>query len=382
MQIQAILYADPDHYPPMIHGSIVFERQGISQEILCRAYIPTGFPPGDIHYGSTTHITRMEEQGKGSLAKYGNFIRQVLKNADKDVDAFIGYNLHGFLPTRLLATYHRKPLIYHSHDYVENSQKRSSPSTFLLKQFEQAFAKTADIVVVPDQERANFMQQELKLKTAPIVVANCPVAAPDPNSDALQQSLMERNLSFERVVLRQGTIGKGHGLEMTIRSMPFWQNSTWGLVIFGPCEAAYKDELEQLAQAIGVADRFVILPSVSYDQVAKYTVGADLGHALYEPIHVNNRFMTTASNKAMEYQAAGLPLLLSGAPSDQALLAKYQHGLTADVTSAESIAAAVNSILGSDELADAMSKRSFQAFSQEYNYKHQYAPVLEKLRML
>lgn len=382
LHIQSVFYANPDHYPPMINSAALFAQHGISQQIFCRGYVRPWFPTQTASYTATTQVVRIADQRRSSFANYANFLRQVLKQASSQADAFIGYDLHGFLPARLLAARYRKPLVYHSHDYVENSSQRASLSIFLLKQFERVFARTADIVIVPDQTRAEFMTRELRLKTPPLVVANCPLTPPDPADNRLQQALNERNKQFERIVFRQGVVGRAHALEVTIRSMPLWENSGWGFVLLGPCEPAYQQELEKLAASLGVRDRLVILPPVPYNEVMQYTVGAHLGHALYEPAHVNNRFITTASNKTMEYQAAGLPLLLSGSPSDHALLAKYQHGLLADVTSPEAIASAVNAILGDEQRAQAMRQRSFRAFSREYNYAHQYAPVLEKLHAL
>lgn len=382
LHIQSVFYANPDHYPPMINSAALFARHSISQKIFCRSYLRQWFPSQPAAYAATTQVTRIADQRRSSFVNYANFLRQVLTQASSHADAFIGYDLHGFLPARLLAARYRKPLVYHSHDYVENSRQRASLSIFLLKQFERLFARTADIVIVPDQARAEFMLRELRLKTPPLVVANSPLTPPDPANSRLQRALSAQGKSFERIVFRQGVIGTAHALEVTIRSMPFWQNAGWGFVLLGPCEPAYRQELELLAASLGVRDRFVILPPVPYDEVMQYTVGAHLGHALYEPAHINNRFITTASNKTMEYQAAGLPLLLSGSPSDQALLAKYQHGLVADVTSPESIAHAVNAILGDEQRAQAMRQRSFSAFSREYNYAHQYAPVLEKLQSL
>lgn len=382
LHVQSVFYANPDHYPPMINSAALFARHGISQQIFCRSYLRQGFPSQTAAYAATTQIVRIADQRRGSFANYANFLRQVLAQASPQADAFVGYDLHGFLPARLLAARYRKPLIYHSHDYVENGSQRASLSIFLLKQFERLFARTADIVIVPDQARAEFMTRELRLKKPPLVVANCPLTPPDPAYNRLQKALRERNKQFERIVFRQGVVGRAHALEVTIRSMPLWENAGWGFVLLGPCEPAYQQELEQLAASLGVRDRFVILPPVPYDEVMQYTVGAHVGHALYEPAHINNRFITTASNKTMEYQAAGLPLLLSGSSSDLALLAKYQHGLSADVTSPESIAHAVNAMLGDEQRSQAMRQHSFSAFSQEYNYAHQYAPVLEKLQSL
>jgi glycosyltransferase involved in cell wall biosynthesis len=114
----------------------------------------------------------------------------------------------------------------------------------------------------------------------------------------------------------------------------------------------------------------------------RLTPGADAGHALYEPVHINNVYITTASNKLLEYLAAGLPVLVSDRPGLRAFVEKYECGLTADESSPESIAAAVNALLGDPDLARRLGAAGARAFAEELNYEHQFAPVLEAVRGL
>src|SRR5205085_1443708 len=138
----------------------------------------------------------------------------------------------------------------------------------------------------------------------------------------------------------------GHAIESTLQSIAHWASRNWGFVVMGYGDQSYLDKLSGLAHSLGIKHQFVVLPPVGYDQVAQFTPGADVGHALYEPVHVNNLYIATASNKIMEYMADGLPLLVSDTPSLKSIVNKYQCGLTADEKSPESIAAAVNTLLG------------------------------------
>jgi glycosyltransferase involved in cell wall biosynthesis len=140
--------------------------------------------------------------------------------------------------------------------------------------------------------------------------------------------------------------------------------------------------LALLAEELSVSQQFAVLPLVSYDKLPLYTPGAHAGHALYEPIHINNVHITTASNKLMEYMAAGLPLLVSDRPSLRALVERHECGLTADESSPESIAAAVNALLGDPDLARRLGAAGARAFEEEFNYGRQFAPVLEVIRSL
>ena len=140
--------------------------------------------------------------------------------------------------------------------------------------------------------------------------------------------------------------------------------------------------LAQLARELDIEDQLTFLPPVSYDKVLRLTPGADVGHALYEPIHINNRFITTASNKIMEYMAAGLPILVSDRSALRAFVDRYECGLTAKESSPESIARAVNALQGDPGLARRLGSAGQRAFQEEFNYERQFAPVLEAFESL
>jgi glycosyltransferase involved in cell wall biosynthesis len=289
--------------------------------------------------------------------------------------------MHGFLAARLLATLRRKPLIYHCHDFVEG-KARLSVGARVVRAFERRFARTADAVIAPDADRAAVMARELRLTRPPFVVANAPLRRPSGSGEPLRRALLERGLDLEAIVLRQGVLGPGHGIDATLRSVPHWAGERWGFVLMGFGEQRYLDELTALARSLGVEKQFAILPPVAYDEVAAYTVGADVGHALYDPVNVNHRFMGTASNKIMEYMAAGLPVLVSDTDSFRRLVQRYRCGLAVDEMSPPSIADAVNSLLGNPEQQRAMGEAGARAFEQVFCYERQFAPVLETINAL
>jgi len=297
------------------------------------------------------------------------------------MDILLGYDMHGLLVARLLATRYRRPLVYHCHDYVPIGAARSSGAK-VAKVFEQRFARTADLVVVPDGERAPAIMRELHLQRPPLVAANSPIARPTHSGQALRESLARQGKPFACIVFRQGRIGAGHGLEATLRSMPDWTDRNWGLALMGPGETDYLTGLMQLAHDLGVDRRLALLPSVPYEQVAEFTPGAHIGHGLYDPIHFNHLYSTTASNKIMEYMAAGLPLLVSDRPGPRDLVHRYRCGVVADESSPKSVATAINSLLENPEAARQMGLAGADAFEREFRYDRQYLPVLAAMRAL
>lgn len=380
LAVLSVSYADPDLYPPVINAAHVLKTRGVVYQIVSRAYSHPILPPDIDLYPENTTVARISLPNTNSLFQYLYFIAASFRERSRQPDIIFGYDMHGLIPARLIAWLASAPLVYHCHDYVENGSAHSFGGR-VVKWVEQRMARTADLVIVPDRERADVMVEQLKLRRAPLIVANAPLTSPEPSA-RLQEALAAQGKSFSKVVFRQGRIGPNHALDVTLRSMPMWDDKSWGFVIMGPAEPSYRDHLNSLAVSLGVSDRFVILPAVPYPQVAQFTVGADLGHGLYEPNHVNNRYITMASNKIMEYIAAGLPVLLSESTGSRSLLDRYRVGMTSDINSPESVATAVNTILSSSSLAADMRAASKRAFEEEFNYAHQYGPVIERLQQL
>ncbi len=389
--LQLIFYNNPDGHPPIINGLRLLARAGFEIEVFCR---DDGNDWG-VAYPDAVRLHRLRGPSGNSLRDFGDFLLRVLRGADKRGALVMGHDSHGFLVARLLAWARRRPLIYHCHDYADASDAKhiKTRGVKLARDFEQRFARTAQVVIVPDADRALIMKRELRLTREPLIVANAPLKenapsaplqenAPNTPDDALQQALAAQGKRFERIVFRQGRLGEGHAIEGTLRSLPAWNNAGWGFAVMGPGDEAYREQLLALARELGVEERFAILPPVGYDRVSHFTRGADVGHTMYAPIHTTNMHHSTASNKIMECLSAGLPILVSDGPALRALVERHGCGLSVDQSSPEAIAAAVNSLLGDPQRAADMGRAARRAFDEVFCYDRQFAPVIDVVRHL
>lgn len=379
---QSVIYGNPDYYPPMIRGAVILDEAGFSQEILSVDWVSRHLPDITVQYASATKVVRFQLNGHKTWRRYLNFVGHVLAKGRPDAAFFVGYDMYGLLAAQLLARRYKRPLVYHCHDFVEKSRKLSV-SNRIIKLMEQRISVAADLVIVPDRERAEFMRSELGLHRQPLVAANSALEQPPSSGtgNSLREILQARGKSFEHIIFRQGHIGESHGIEETIRSIPHWTKQNAGFVIIGLGSEDYKQQLRTLAEQLGVSNQFEILPPVnSYSELSTYTVGASIGHALYEPSHVNHRFITAASNKTMEYMAARLPILLGDTPSNRAIIAKYENGIVVDVANPMQIAQGINEILNDPARLAHMADGSNRAFHEEYNYTLQYSPVIERFQ--
>lgn len=375
--IQAVFYGDPDQYPPIINGSRLLAEAGFEIDIFCR----WNARRWNVSYPAAVRIHRINTETGSTLREYLSFVRKVVQRGDGGAAIFIGHDMHGLLPARLLGSRYRRPVIYHCHDFTDKSRALRLGGR-LVRTFEQHFARSADLVIVPDAGRAKVIADALRLKREPLVVANAPLNRPPVVSGALRDAMAMNKRHFAKIVFRQGRIGKGHAIEATLHSIPHWSNQDWGFVVMGTGEASYVEKLNQVARNLGVERQLLVMPAVGYDLVREFTADANIGHALYDPIHINNEFIATASNKIMEYMEAGIPLLVSDTPPLNKLLSRYHCGLSVDEKSPKSIAAAVNTLLGDQQKARQLAAAARQAFEREFCYERQFAPVIESIRGL
>lgn len=375
--IQAVFYGNPDRYPPILNGIHLLCEHGFTIDLFC--------PDIDEQQTSTLpsrcRVLRRGKFSGKSWKDYLAFVRCVVASADTTADLFLGHDMHGFLPARIMASRYRRPLVYQAHELVIGSDRLAIGGRAVFA-FQKQFAKTADLVITPDHDRASIMKDKLGLSKLPLVAANAPLLRPNAASGRLLQAIVEQNRRIDPIVLRQGNIGPGHAIEATIRSMPLWIGPLAGLVLLGPLQPDYAQYLQRRAEEMGVHDRLVFLPPVPYHQVMQFTVDAHIGHALYEAVDDNNRLSGTASNKLLEYMAAGLPVLASDRPGLRALVERYDCGLTADESDPTSIAAAINTVLGDPQRARQMGANAARAFDQVFRYDRQFAPVLTALEGL
>jgi glycosyltransferase involved in cell wall biosynthesis len=373
--IQAVFYGDPDQYPPIVNGARLLARAGYSVNILARDLEKAW----GVAYPASVDVQRIKTRGRSSWQAYLSFIIQVLRRANRGASILIGHDMHGFLPARLLAARDRRPLVYHCHDFAEGS-RRLALGTHLVRLFERRWARTSEVVIVPDAQRSEIVSEELHLERPPLVVANAPLQDADVGTEnRLREALRGIGCEFQRVVFRQGVIGPNHAIEATIHSLPLWDDPTWVFAVMGIGQPAYIDHLKSVAADLGVREQFAVLPPVGYDEVLQFTSGADVGHGLYEPTHINNTHIATASNKIMEYMACGVPVLVSDRPGLRDLVQTHSCGFCADESSPEAISAGVNALLRHPEQALDMGKAGRHAFETVFCYERQFAPVLSAL---
>ena len=93
----------------------------------------------------------------------------------------------------------------------------------------------------------------------------------------------------------------------------------------------------------------------------------------------NMRNMVGASNKAFDYLAAGLALLVSDLPDWRAAFVEPGFGRASDAADADALAAAFGWFIDHPQERRAMGRRGRLRIEQDWNYDVAFAPILARL---
>lgn len=112
------------------------------------------------------------------------------------------------------------------------------------------------------------------------------------------------------------TIGLDRGLQAFIAAMARAKTAVT-LDIRGDNRWGHGDTLVAQARALGIGDRVTLLPVASPEEMARLAAEYDLGLSLETDISENRRICLT--NKIFTYLLAGVPVMMSDTPAQQAL---------------------------------------------------------------
>ncbi len=290
----------------------------------------------------------------------------------------IGYDIVG---CRALGVPARSPAftIWHLHEHPELRDPRSRTARRALS-FLRQHAAAADLVVVPDDGRADAMVRDGIVRSRPVVVRNCPRRQEDLPEETLGELLRERGLQGGKAVLYQGTICREKCADVLSSSIADWPDDAI-LVLLGPAASDTLTQLTTTAESAGpgLSRRIVAVPRVGYDRVLALTCGAQIGLGLVRALGDQWRYSAGAINKRYEYMAAGIPQVANTGHGMDAIIRDTGCGLLVDPESPKALAQAVTRLLADADLRGQMSVSARRAHLEQFNYEKQFQPVMRRI---
>ena len=124
----------------------------------------------------------------------------------------------------------------------------------------------------------------------------------------------------KKIILYQGAINIGRGLELLIETMKYLDNHLFIIIGYGDIFLKLKEKVSTEK----LEDRVFFLGKMAPESLHKITPLADLGISLEEDLGLNYRF--ALPNKIFDYIQAEIPILISDLPEMKKVVLEYKVG--------------------------------------------------------
>lgn len=259
----------------------------------------------------------------------------------------------------------KKPLIYDSHEVQTSRTGYDSP---WYKRFELFFIKRIDSMMVENDTRAKYNEDLYGFY--PHVLHNYPSLEIQQVDDKINLHEMLQLPPDEKILLYQGGIQAGRGLEKLIEAYPLFNEGT--LVFIG--DGKIKEKLVDMVKEKGLEEHIRFIPKVPVRDLPKYTKNAYLGFQVLNNINFNH--WSASSNKLFEYMMNEVPVVACNFPEIKRAVEESEVGITIDPHDPEEIAKGVNYLLENPDKRDYFSANCKNA-RKKYNWEIEQQYLLE-----
>ena len=276
----------------------------------------------------------------------------------------------------LLKVVFGKRVVYHEHDAYDPRHATMFMRACLAAC--RSLSRVSDLNVLPSDGRVDdFCRRNSVPKEKCARVWNCPSLAEvrPSKGEAVREDIR---------VLFQGSIVPARLPLAVLHAMTkLPERVTLRLIGYETIDnRGYVDRLKEEATRLNLGARVEFVGAIdSHANLLALSDACDIGLALMplETGDVNMRSMAGASNKAFEYLACGLPILVSDRPEWRAMFVDPAYAWRCDPEDADSIADALLWYLRNPDRARAMGEDGRQRILSEWNYETQFAPVFRTI---
>ena len=173
----------------------------------------------------------------------------------------------------------------------------------------------------------------------------------------------------KKILLYQGAVNVGRGIEWTIDAMPYIDNAIFYVAGDG-------DILQQLQSYVAekqLNDKVIFLGRIPFEELHAYTVSADLGISLLENKGLN--YYYSLPNRIFDFMHAQVPIIATDFPEIHKVVAGSGTGVLIDNHAPEPLAHAIQAAL--TEWEDKPEKSAvFDAACKQYNWETEEKKLL------
>ena len=291
---------------------------------------------------------------KGPLFYIEYNLRLLLFLLNTRVDVLVANDLDTLVANYLASRIKGKPLVYDSHEYFTEVPE------LIGRPLVRNIWKWLERKLVPKVDAAYTVCDSIAEVYGDLYRVDFKVVRNLPMCRELETIYSEIHTTpgTEKIILYQGALNMGRGIEATIRAMQFVDGATLWLVGDGDLTA----RLKQLVEELQLNDKIRFLGKLPIANLSEVTRQADLGISLEEDLGLNYRF--TLPNKLFDYIQAGVPVLVSNLPEMRRIVEHYVIGAIAETHQTKELAEKITSVLF-DSQKNALWKKNLPQAAKE-----------------
>jgi glycosyltransferase involved in cell wall biosynthesis len=360
------------NYPPIINAAKIFASNGWRVTILSSPSIETLDLGVGKHAGLIHLITRVRPTSQVQPLEYLNYILASIRLALRlRPNVIYASDPLGALPALSASKVSGAQIVYHEHD---------SPAPGSLRPFiahmRARVARVSRVIIFPNEARSRIAKEELCFSDEELhIVWNLPRLGELPIVKSKPESPLivyyHGHITPDR--LPESVVGALHRFQGRIR-----------LVIVGyeaPSAPGYIERIVSIGKLHNGPDLVRYAGQFARENLLDQATCAHVGLALmpFFSTNVNMCHITGASNKAFDYMAAGLALLVSDLPEWHEIFVKPGFAIACACHSEESLAAALGWFLDNVNERRSMAARNRAKIEKDWNYDTGFGGVLASL---
>lgn len=262
---------------------------------------------------STRRFRLMFNKGPFFYAEYN--IRLFFFLLFSRADIFLSNDLDTLPANYWASKFRRKKSVYDSHEYFTEVPELigRSGTQKIWKRIEKRLVPRIKNAYTVCDSLANIYSEKYHVPFK--VIRNVPLR----NQENVSKDEVELP-NDKKIILYQGSLNIGRGLEQVISAMKFIENAVF--LIIG--EGDISELLKVLAEKEGVAQKVIFIGRIPVEKLTLYTKCAHLGISLEENRGLN--YYYSLPNKIFDYIQSGVPVLASGFPEIKKIIETYKVG--------------------------------------------------------
>ena len=275
-----------------------------------------------------------------------------------DSDVFHACDLDTIIPATIAKIIKKKKMVYTIYDFYSNNMPNMRPYfitniiRFLVGSIEKFFIGFADVLFLVDECRKEEIRGS-KINSIDYIY-NSP-----PDIEFCKTNLV--NVCKPFTIFYAGGMHSGRGIEYMIKAIDNLDNVK--LILAGP-----ESDFERLRKAQCLNDNVQYVGWLpSYDDVLKYTIGADVLFRFNDPKVPKSRY--ESPNKLFEAMMAGKPIITNNEIGASKIVKDENCGIIVPYGDVYAIKNAIMTLMLNENLRNMLGNNGRKAYEEKYSYQ-------------